>query len=33
MQHVWRIVYYTEDGLTESLEVVLKRRPTKLAWA
>lgn len=33
MLHMWRIVYYTEDGRTEPVEVVRKRRPTKLARA
>ena len=31
--HRWRILYYTEDGLCEVLEVVRKRRPTRLARA
>jgi hypothetical protein len=33
MLHRWRIVYYTKDGRTEPVEVVRKRRPTKLARA
>ena len=30
---MWRIVFYTEDGLVEMVEVVRKRRPTRLARA
>jgi len=30
---VWCIVYYTEDGRSERVEVVRKCRPTKLARA
>jgi hypothetical protein len=33
MPRMWRIVYYTEDGRTEPVEVVRKCRPTKLARA
>ena len=33
MSRLWRIMYYTEDGLVEVVEVVRKRRPTKLAKA
>ena len=30
---MWCIVFYTEDGRSERIEVVRKRRPTKLARA